>query len=26
MRANGIDPSRDVQLVPVGVGPLAMQR
>jgi NitT/TauT family transport system substrate-binding protein len=25
MRGNGIDPERDVQLLPVGVGPLAMQ-
>jgi NitT/TauT family transport system substrate-binding protein len=25
MRANGIDPEHDVQLLPVGVGPLAMQ-
>jgi NitT/TauT family transport system substrate-binding protein len=25
MRANGIDPERDVQLLPVGIGPLAFQ-
>jgi NitT/TauT family transport system substrate-binding protein len=25
MRANGIDPDRDVQLLPVGIGPLALQ-
>jgi NitT/TauT family transport system substrate-binding protein len=25
MRANGIDPERDVELVPVGVGPVALQ-